>query len=211
MKTYMQFFIISRSFLLRMKNGSDKSCRENQNTHFVFSNFFLKSCRLWDVEKYCRAGQASMTTWRMRIACWIPKATNTHTSYMICDTLRLWNTQYSSTTTTVVRTRLNVTLYAHCPSCSNESFHDLGFCPSPFLSLHVFAIPSLGNRMPTVKCILSVTSKRFFESCRCHINSSTALRRWGCLSNKLLDRPKVQHFLFTRWNDYLLSFHAQQP
>jgi len=28
------FFIISRSFLLRMKNISDKRCRENQNTHF---------------------------------------------------------------------------------------------------------------------------------------------------------------------------------
>jgi hypothetical protein len=30
-------------------------------THFVFSKFFFrKSCRLWDnVEKYCRAGQAT--------------------------------------------------------------------------------------------------------------------------------------------------------
>jgi hypothetical protein len=52
------FFIISRSFLLRMRNSSDKSCRENTNTHFVFSNVFSrKSCCLWDiVEKYCRAG-----------------------------------------------------------------------------------------------------------------------------------------------------------
>ena len=52
---------ISRSFLLRMKNVSHKSCTKNQNTHFLFSNFFFlrKSCRLWDnVEKYCRAGQA---------------------------------------------------------------------------------------------------------------------------------------------------------
>ena len=31
--------IICRSVLLRMRNVSDKSCRENQNTHFVFSNF----------------------------------------------------------------------------------------------------------------------------------------------------------------------------
>jgi len=29
------FFIISRSFLLRMRNVPDKSRRENQNTHFV--------------------------------------------------------------------------------------------------------------------------------------------------------------------------------
>jgi len=32
------FTIISRSFLLRMRNVSDKICRENQNTHFVFEN-----------------------------------------------------------------------------------------------------------------------------------------------------------------------------
>ena len=36
------FFIISRSVLLRMRNISDKSCTGNQNTHFVFSNFFSK-------------------------------------------------------------------------------------------------------------------------------------------------------------------------
>jgi hypothetical protein len=35
------FFIISRSFLLRMKNIWNKSCRETRNAHFVFNNFFL--------------------------------------------------------------------------------------------------------------------------------------------------------------------------
>ena len=30
------FFIISRSFLLRMRNASDKSCAESQNTHEPF-------------------------------------------------------------------------------------------------------------------------------------------------------------------------------
>jgi len=35
------FLIISRSVLLRMRNVSDKSCTENQNTHFVFNNFFF--------------------------------------------------------------------------------------------------------------------------------------------------------------------------
>jgi len=34
------FLIISRSFLPRMKNVSDKICRESQNTHFMFNNFF---------------------------------------------------------------------------------------------------------------------------------------------------------------------------
>ena len=36
------FLIIFRSVLLKMKTVSDKSCRENQNTHFVFSNPFSK-------------------------------------------------------------------------------------------------------------------------------------------------------------------------
>jgi len=34
------FFITSRSFLLRMRIVSDKRYKENQNTHFTFSNFF---------------------------------------------------------------------------------------------------------------------------------------------------------------------------
>ena len=38
---HQTFFIISRSVLLIMINASDKSCRENQNTHFVFNNFFF--------------------------------------------------------------------------------------------------------------------------------------------------------------------------
>ena len=35
------FVVISRSFLLIMRNVSDKICRDNQNTHFVLQNFFL--------------------------------------------------------------------------------------------------------------------------------------------------------------------------
>jgi hypothetical protein len=44
------FMIVSRLILLRMRNGSDKSCRENKKTHFVFSNFspkivpFMRKC-----------------------------------------------------------------------------------------------------------------------------------------------------------------------
>jgi hypothetical protein len=37
------------------------------------------------VEKFSNAGQTTddNTLWRMRIACWIPKATNTHSEYVI--------------------------------------------------------------------------------------------------------------------------------
>jgi hypothetical protein len=94
------FMIVSRSILLRMKNISDKSCRENQNTHFISITFSRKSCRLWDnVEKYGTARQATddntIRRMRMRFACWI------------------------TTATTVTRTRLNITSYVHYLSCYN--------------------------------------------------------------------------------------------
>jgi len=39
---------------------SDKSCADNQNTHFKFINFFQKSCHLWNyTKKYCRVEQAT--------------------------------------------------------------------------------------------------------------------------------------------------------
>jgi len=70
----------------------------------MFSNFFLKLCLFCDnVEKYVRDKQATVgnVTLRMRFACWIGKATNIHS--IIC------NTNSFSTTTKVMRTRLNIT------------------------------------------------------------------------------------------------------
>jgi len=53
------FLIISRRILVRMRNVSDRICIEKK--HILCSvNFFQKSYCLWDnVEKYCRAGQAT--------------------------------------------------------------------------------------------------------------------------------------------------------
>jgi hypothetical protein len=51
--------IISLSVILRTRNVSEKSCRENQKTHFMFNNFFLK-CHLWDnMGKYCGGGEST--------------------------------------------------------------------------------------------------------------------------------------------------------
>ena len=43
------FITISRSILLRMRNVSNKSCRENQNTHFTFSNFFSENHAVYEI------------------------------------------------------------------------------------------------------------------------------------------------------------------
>jgi hypothetical protein len=79
------FLIKSRSFLLRMRNVSDESCRENQNTHFVFSDFFYENRGVYEImwNNLVERGRPQMTIRRMRIACWIPKATNTH---RMCNT-----------------------------------------------------------------------------------------------------------------------------
>jgi len=37
------FLIISRLILLTMRNVSDNDCRENQNAHFTFTNFFFEN------------------------------------------------------------------------------------------------------------------------------------------------------------------------
>ena len=73
-----------------------------QKMHILCSETFFslrKSCRLWDnMENYRRAGRPHVTIWHMRIACWIPKATNTHSE---CVSLIAFRLQ---------RTHLNVTL-----------------------------------------------------------------------------------------------------
>ena len=65
-----------------MGNVAGKSCRENQNTHFMFEN---SRCLLDNVEKYCRAKQVADDNiiWRVGFALRITKATDTHLEYVI--------------------------------------------------------------------------------------------------------------------------------
>jgi len=65
--------IISRSVLLRMRNVLDKHCRENQSKPLMFSKFFFEYHAVYEI----------ITIWRISIACWIPKTTDTHLEYII--------------------------------------------------------------------------------------------------------------------------------
>ena len=61
----------------------------------MLNNFFPESCRLRDnVEKYCRAEQATDDNIirRMRIACWMRRATNTPSGcvVLIAFSLHQW-------------------------------------------------------------------------------------------------------------------------
>jgi len=75
--------IICGSVLLRMKNISDKSYRENQNTHFKCNIYFLNLAFyeiMW--KNIAEPGRPQTTIRHMRIACWIPKATYTNSKYI---------------------------------------------------------------------------------------------------------------------------------
>jgi hypothetical protein len=43
------FFITSRSVLLRMKNVSEKSRRENQNKHFISVTLFFENTAFYEI------------------------------------------------------------------------------------------------------------------------------------------------------------------
>jgi hypothetical protein len=93
------FLIISHSVLLRMRNVSDKCCRENQNSHFWLKNAFLfKNRAVYEImwKHISKRGRPQMAVWRMRIGYRIPKVTHTLT---VC------NIYCFPTATVVVRTR----------------------------------------------------------------------------------------------------------
>jgi hypothetical protein len=79
------FLIIPRSVLLKMKTVSDKRYRGTQNTYFMFSNFFFKSRTVYEImwKNIVQPDRPQLTIWRMRIVCWVPKATNTQSENVI--------------------------------------------------------------------------------------------------------------------------------
>jgi hypothetical protein len=86
---------------------------EKIKTYILCSiTFSQKSCRLWDnVEKFCGATEATDDNIlrRMRFVCWITKATDTHSEYviLIAFPLQQWLRERAS----ILR------LYVHCLSC----------------------------------------------------------------------------------------------
>ena len=89
---------------------------EKIKSTFVFNNHFSTNHAIYEIKlkNIVEPGRPQMTRWRMRIACWITKAT---------DTLRICNTYCFSTITMVARTRLITLHYLAClvaanPCCS---------------------------------------------------------------------------------------------
>jgi hypothetical protein len=104
---------ISHWILLIMGNVLEKSCRENQNTYFMFSNFFPNiKAFMRHAEKYGTAGQATdkNTIWRMHFSCWLTEATDTHSEYVIF----IFHGNNTFTNAPVF------SLYEHCQSCFSQ-------------------------------------------------------------------------------------------
>jgi len=165
------FAILSRSVLLITRNVSDKSCRENPNTHFVFNN-----C--------CPKNRAAHAMWRniseetghrwqhneARALCMVENFGYRHT-------LRTYNADCFSTATMVTRTRWNVT-FVH--SCQQKSI-GLKFSKSkPEVTCGTVAIIIRVVLLSPYLCIraVSLSSIHYNQSHRVYINRR---RQYICL------------------------------
>jgi hypothetical protein len=91
-----------------MRHFSDKLCKENQNIFYVQCLFSRKSAFyeiMW--KNSVEPSRPKMKVRRMRIACWIHNATNTHSEYVIRIAFPRNNCCMNA---------LSVTLFTHCLS-----------------------------------------------------------------------------------------------
>jgi hypothetical protein len=68
-----------------MRNISGKGYTENQNIFCAIIFFLPEDCAVCEImwKNMVEWGRQQMTIWGMRIACWIPKASYTHSEYAI--------------------------------------------------------------------------------------------------------------------------------
>jgi hypothetical protein len=75
---------VTRRIILRKRNYQTKFV-EKTKTHILRSIlYFSENCAVFEImwENMVKPGRPQMTIWRSRIACWIPKATDTHSEYV---------------------------------------------------------------------------------------------------------------------------------
>jgi hypothetical protein len=78
------FMRLSHWILLRMRNVSNKSCRENQITHFMHNNFVWKSCHLRDNVKKCGGARGHRLHARL-VRSWLHGNQNWHNTTVWTD------------------------------------------------------------------------------------------------------------------------------
>jgi hypothetical protein len=109
--TYVHFCLYLAKFF-SIRNVSDKSYRQNQNTFcvlcFLIENRAVYEIMWKNIVQSVQVVDESIIR-RMHIAYWIPKATNTHSEYVILVSL--------CTATVVARTHVTVKLQVRYLSC----------------------------------------------------------------------------------------------
>jgi hypothetical protein len=57
---------------------------EKTKAHILCPVFIFGNDAIYEImcKNMAQTGRPQMTIWRVRIACWIPKATNTHSEYV---------------------------------------------------------------------------------------------------------------------------------
>jgi hypothetical protein len=87
---YLCSFIISRWTVLNMSNISDTIVEKIKIPILCSTNIFWQSA-IYEImwKNLVESARPQMTIWHMRIACWIPKATQAHSEYVILITFAL--------------------------------------------------------------------------------------------------------------------------
>jgi hypothetical protein len=136
MKTFRHFWQYLAKLLLEWETFWTKVVKK-MKTHFMLNNFFSENRTVYEImsQNIVDTEGPQITIWRIRVACWISKATCTYahahshaTGYphartharppaQACTHRPICNTYCFSTATIVSWTRLIVTLYVHCLSC----------------------------------------------------------------------------------------------
>ena len=169
MKTDIHYWSYLVRFFLEWEIFQTNLYRKSKYTQYVFSNFFRRSCLLWDnVENFTvEWGRTQMTILRMRIACWKPKATNTHSCCVIIISfpLRQWSRERAS----ILRSTLPVLTP---PSC----IQSWDYKQSVFLECIV--IIKWAKSLSSSLVLRSIRTVQFYHWT---VNSLSLMYCWPCI------------------------------
>ena len=122
MKTNVHVLSYLAEFFLEWKMFQ-KTVVQKIEVHILCSITCFRKCAVYEMWKnIVQRDRLQMTIWRMCVACWVPKATNTLTGCVILIAFPLQQWYYEL---------VSVTLYVHCLSCSVSVSQDLRF-PQPW-------------------------------------------------------------------------------
>ena len=149
-----------------------------------------------------------MTIWRMRIACWIHKATNTHSEYvmLIAFPIRQW--LYGRVSTYIACVVMRHCLWVAASSTYLMYFNTMFFSPSTTMSRPVISKPA-SAAFTSVTCSGSSTGMLYFfkpANSNCHHNRSEIRRHLLIYVGGLWGTPNCLRLSFSNNWSYSTKF-----